>query len=234
MTDVEGSGPIPRRSPRPGDGGSQVSGALAIVLAVVAVVAGFLILRSISGDGDQQLGIPQTGTGASDGGGDVTPATTLPPGGTTLPTTPPVTTAPPLVFTGASVMVVNANGQGGTAGQMSRALLTAGFDTVDPTDAAGLPEPLQASIVYYDPAQTAALDVASSVNRVLGGDLSVLPLPAGTPPVAGGSLNGAGVVLMLGTDKAGRTLDELNPAGAQTPAVVTNPPLDAGTTAPAG
>ena len=51
MSDVaDGSGPVPRRSPRSSDGGAPVSGALAIVLAVVAVVAGFFILRSISGD----------------------------------------------------------------------------------------------------------------------------------------------------------------------------------------
>ena len=44
MTDVpDGSGQIPRRAPRVSDGSAPVSGALAIVLAVVAVVAGFLI-----------------------------------------------------------------------------------------------------------------------------------------------------------------------------------------------
>ena len=54
MSDVaDGSGPVPRRTPRSADGGAPVSGALAIVLAVVAVVAGFLILRSISDDGDK-------------------------------------------------------------------------------------------------------------------------------------------------------------------------------------
>ena len=57
-TDVpEGSGPGPvGRRPRAGDGGAPVSGALAIVLAVVAVVAGFLILRSINDDDDGDAG----------------------------------------------------------------------------------------------------------------------------------------------------------------------------------
>lgn len=236
MTDVpEGSGPVPRRTPRSGDGGAPVSGALAIVLAVIAVVAGFLILRSISGDEERQLGIP-TGDG-SPGAGDGTsdPAdTTLPAGGTTLPTTP-VTTQPAIVTEGASVMVVNANGQTGSAGQMTTALQSgAGFSTVGPGDAAGLDAPLDTSIVYYDAGQVAAIDVANSLNRVLGGDLSVTPLPdPANPPVQGGNPQGAGVILMLGLDKAGKTLAELNPTADTAPAVITNPPLS-DTTAPAG
>ena len=57
-TDVpEGSGPGPvGRRPRAGDGGAPASGALAIVLAIVAVVAGFLILRSINDDDDGDVG----------------------------------------------------------------------------------------------------------------------------------------------------------------------------------
>ena len=57
MTDApDASGQIPRRTSRVGDGSAPVSGALAIVLAVVAVVAGFLILRSIS-DGGENLSL---------------------------------------------------------------------------------------------------------------------------------------------------------------------------------
>ena len=62
MTDGhDGSGQMPRRSTRVGDGGAPVTGALAIVLAVVAVVAGFLILRSISDGGEH---CPTSWTGA--------------------------------------------------------------------------------------------------------------------------------------------------------------------------
>ena len=43
----DASGQMPRRVPR--NQQAQVSGGLAIVLAAVAVIAGFLILRSISG-----------------------------------------------------------------------------------------------------------------------------------------------------------------------------------------
>ena len=52
-----------RRSPRAGDSGSPVGSTLSIVLAVIAVIAGFLILRAITDDDD-------------DGGGDaITPST---------------------------------------------------------------------------------------------------------------------------------------------------------------
>ena len=49
MSDVpDGSGPVPRRTTRVGDGGAPVSGALAMALAAVALIAGFFILRSPS------------------------------------------------------------------------------------------------------------------------------------------------------------------------------------------
>ena len=236
MTDVpEGSGPIPRRMPRASDGGAPVSGALAIALAVVALVAGFLILRSISGDEQRQLGVqPGEGSQTVDPDADDPDAASVPPGGSTAPTLPPVTTAPPLITTGATVMVVNANFEPGPAGQMSRALeAVSGFTMVDPSDAP-FEAPLETSIIYHDPNQLGALDVANSLNRVLGGDLSVTAIPdPANPPVRSGTLNGAGVVLMLGLDKANQTIEELNPSANTTPAVVTNPPLT-NTIAPAG
>jgi LytR cell envelope-related transcriptional attenuator len=233
MTDVsEGSGPIPRRTTRASDGGAPVSGALAIVLAVVAVVAGFLILRSISGDEEQQLGIPSDG-GATPSGTPA-PADTSVPTGVTAPIPTGAPTSPPIVTQGATVVVANASGVGGTAAQMSTALATVGFGMGDPTNAAGLADALATSIVYYDTAQAGAQAVAESVARSLGGGVTVLPLPAGTPPVDSGNLNGAGVLLMLGTDKAGKTLAELNPTAAPAaPTQLTNPPVGA-TTVPAG
>jgi hypothetical protein len=226
VSDVsEGSGPIPRRSPRTSDGGAPVSGALAIVLAVIAVVAGFFILRSISGDDEQQLGIPtDAATGDGDESGEATtdgsaPASTASP----LPTS---TVAAPLTIDGATVVVANANGVGGSAATMSRALEAGpGFTMGEPTDASSATGVLDVTVIYYDTAQPAAQAVADSVNRSMGGGATLLPLPAGTPPVASGDLGGAGVLVMLGTDKANKTLEELNPTTDTAPVVVTNPPL---------
>lgn len=228
MSDVpDGSGPVPRRTTRVGDGGAPVSGALAMVLAAVALIAGFFILRSISDGGEQSLDLPGTGGTSQESGqdGDVTDpdATT-----TTVASSTTTTTEPQLVVTGASVIVANANGQGGTAGGMTRTLEAVGFQMVDPTDASSTVGVLEATVIYYATDITGAQAVADSVNRVMGGDLQVSPLQ-GTPPTADGSMNGAGVLVMLGTDKANQTLDQMNPDRVATPDN-TNPPIAGETT----
>jgi hypothetical protein len=223
MTDApDGSGPVPRRAPRTADGGAPVSGALAIVLAVIAVVAGFFILRSISGDDKKQFDLQSAGTGApADEGNDA--ATTTAPISSAPTTTIPTTTT--LVTDGATVIVANANGVGGSAASMSQALEIVGFTMGDPTDASDATSNLEVTVIYYDPAQPAAQPVAESVNTAMGGGATVLPLPSGTPPVQDGDIGGAGVLLMLGLDKANKTLEELNPPTNTAPVVVTNPPL---------
>ena len=133
MSDVaDGSGPVPRRSPRSSDGGAPVSGALAIVLAVVAVVAGFFILRSISGDDKKQFDLQSAGTGAPSGGENNAPESTVP---TSTASTLPTSTTTTIVTDGATVVVANANGQGGSAATMSTALEVAGFTMGDAMDA---------------------------------------------------------------------------------------------------
>ena len=76
-------------------------------------------------------------------------------------------------------------------------------------------------MIYYDPALPAAQPVAESVNSVMGGGAAA-PLPGGTPPVADGTINGAGVLVMLGLDKSNKTLEDLDPR-QPSPVVVTNP-----------
>jgi hypothetical protein len=205
----------PRKSPRQGIGGSPVGSTLSIVLAVIAVVAGFLILRNITDDND----------GASSAIGDVTDedattATSLDPTLTTTATTlPPTTTIPPLVTEGATVVVANASGVPGSAGRMSTTLATAGFTMAEATNAT---TQLEVSVVYYDPAVVAAQAVADSVARTMGG-LEVAPVP--TPvPIEGAALNGSGVVVMLGTAQADKTVEEMSaPTTAATPATGTAP-----------
>jgi hypothetical protein len=198
----------PRRSPRQGIGGSPIGSTLSIVLAVVAVVVGFLILRNITDDG-----------GATDGGTstDVTVPSTI--DSTIAETT--TTTVPELVTQGATVVVANASGVPGSAGRMTTELETAGFTTAQATNATS--GPLEQSVVYYDAANAAALDVANSVARVMGGlTVEVVPSP---PPIEGGALGDAGVVVMLGTAQADKSLTELAPAS-----VVTPPPVAGGDT----
>lgn len=225
MTDIDGSGQIPRRTGRLGDGSAPVSGALAIVLAVVAVVAGFLILNSLSGDGDEQADFPVPGNTSDDdappsGDPDATDS-----GGSSAPTLPTTTTVPALQVDGASVIVANANGQGGSAGRVTTVLETgAGFTTVQATNSNSNVGELADSVIYYDATVPAAQIVAESVNRVLGGGLLVQPKPE-VPPISDGDLRGAGVLLMLGVDHADITVEQLvlPDSAAATPAI-TNPP----------
>lgn len=197
--------PAPERRPgRGAEGGPPITGVLTIVLAVIAVVLGFLILRSITSDnGGGTVG--PVGPGTTDA-----PVVTDPPATTAAPATT-TTTAPPLVFDGASVVVANANGVNGSAGMMTRALEAAGFTMGEATNAAAAVGQLEATVIYYDPSVPAAQAVAESVNQVLGADASVSPLPD-TPPTQAGTLAGD-VLLMLGNDKAGKSLEELAPAG---------------------
>jgi hypothetical protein len=224
----EGSGPISRR-PRGGDGGAP-SGALAIVLAIVAVVAGFLILRSISDDDDGDAGETP---GVTSGAGDTVTSNTDGAITTEPIVTSTTTTVPPLVLDPAvTVIVANASNVDGSAAQMSRALGLEGYTMGDPTNKADASPQLDASVVYFDPAVPNSDAVAGSVARSLGGaNVSAVATPA---PTQSGELGGAGVLVMLGIDKAGKTLDELTGAtpADTTPTGETSPPVAGDTTLP--
>jgi hypothetical protein len=174
------------------------AGTFTIILALVAVVLGVVILRSI--------GDPEGGSA----GGSPTTSTTEPEVDPTETTAPEVTqpTVPPLVYEGATVVVANANRVNGSAGAMSRDLDAAGFTVAGAVNASADIGQLELTVVYYDASSEAARLVADSVNRVMGGDASVAPLPA-TIPTEGGQLVGQ-VLVLLGNDKGGKSLAELS------------------------
>ncbi len=201
-SDFDPSGPVQRPRTRPANTRSgPPPGVLPIVLSLVALVAGFMILRTISADSSTAFVTP--GPGTVDEAELVDEAEEI----TTTTTT---TTEPPLIFEGATVVVANANSVGGSAGQMTRALEVAGFTVSDAVNAAGGVGILEASLVYYDADAEGSLAVAESVVRVLGGDISLAPLPE-VAPTTDGTVSGQ-VLVMLGNDKAGKTLAELAPA----------------------
>jgi hypothetical protein len=199
-----------RRSPRQGVGGSPFGSTLTIVLAVLAVVVGFLILKNITDDGPSSDGGAVTNTTVADSVPDTIVENTS-------------TTLPPLVTTGATVIVANASGVSGAAGRMSAELATATFTMGTPTNSTSAK--LEQSVVYYDPNNAAAQPVADSVARVMGGlAVEVVPVP---PPIDGGTLGDAGVVVMLGTAQSDKTLAQL--AQPVTP-TVTAPAVSGGAT----
>ena len=193
-----------RRSPRQGVGGSPMGSTISIVLAVVAVIVGFLILQNITDDGPSG--------GDSSAPVDSVADTTL---DSAVETSSTTTTEPPLVTEGATVVVANASGVPGSAGRMTTELATVGFTMGEATNSTQ--SGLTASIVQYDPTIAAAQAVAESVARSMGGlTVEVVPTPA---PVDGGSLNGAGVLVLLGTDEADKTIAQLSaPTASVTPA----------------
>jgi hypothetical protein len=225
----DGSGQITRR-PRVNDGPPPVSGVVAIVLAVVAVLAGYFILRSITDDGTTTAVNPPGNETPADGS---TPDSVPTSDGGAAPTLAPVPTTPAgLETTGASVLVANANGQGGSAGKAALVLAnSAGFQlTAEPTNATESTPDIDTSAIYYDPANPAAETVANSLNIVMGGALNVQPLPDPVP-IIDGDMKGAGVLLMLGKDFADMApgqldLTQVDPAAAT---AATNPPTDATT-----
>lgn len=209
--DPTGGHGVPRRQPRQGVGGSPVGSTLSIVLAVIAVVAGFLILRNITDDDDGGAG-----TGADASADTVASSSTVDATGTTVAA--PTTTVFVPVTDGATVVVANANTIGGSAGRMSKTLEAEGFTMGTPINAN---ETLDDSVVYYDNSVAAAQAVAESV-AVLMGDLTVEPVPT-PPPTQDGTMGEGSVLLMLGNNQADKTIEELSGGSADTASTGTSP-----------
>jgi hypothetical protein len=207
----------PRRT-RDNNAGSPMGSTAAIVIAIVAVVAGFLILREIRTDDAATTAVPETTT-----------VTTIDPALTT--TTPPPatsTTLPPIVTEGATVIVANASGVDGAAGVLTTALSGKNFTLAKATNGS---EKRDVTTVYYAETNPSALPVATSVAQLMGPTVTVQVMPT-PPPVKDGVLpEGVTVLVMLGADKATQKLDEMatattvtTVAGAAAPAIDTTTP----------
>lgn len=208
-----------RRSPRVGDSGSPVGSTLSIVLAVVAVIAGFLILRAITNDDDDSsddLVLDSIPTDDS----TVTPATGG--GDSSVPEISPTTTLG-RTTTGATVVVANASGIGGSAAAMTTVLQGAGFTMGEPGNNTSGTN-LDASVVYYTVGDAAAQAVAATVAGDIGG-VTIAEMPS--PPPIDVGLGTSTVLVMVGTDTANKTLADLSPASVTPPPVAGTP-----TTAP--
>ncbi|MGK0274681.1 MAG: hypothetical protein ACI9N0_001061 [Ilumatobacter sp.] len=213
-----GAGAV-RRNPRQGVGGSPVGSTLSIVLAVVAVIAGFLILRNLTQADSSATGSGDPSEQVAGAGGTTTTIDV----GVTTTEAPTTTTTVALVTEGAVVVVANGNTVGGSAGRMTETLAGAGYTMGTPVDAG---QTIDDSIVYFDPANTSAQAVAESVGRTLG-NVSVLTVSTPAPTVDG-SLGEAGVLVVLGNNQADKTLLQLAEAGGATGAELGSAPAVAG------
>lgn len=212
------------RYARVGDNGSPVGSPLTIILAVVAVVVGFLIFRTIdsgsSSAGD--LDVPDVTVPVATNA-DGSPVTTVE--GAAGTSVAPTTTQP-VDKSAADVVVINAAEVGGVAGAITDLIAGAGFSTVDAvSDADDTPD--AETIVYFTPSAPASEAVANELAAAL--DVTrVEAAPAdGVPLASGDSAGTATVFVWLGTDRADITELPGATTAPTTPPINTPPPTTA-------
>jgi hypothetical protein len=184
---------------RSSGGGAPMGSTVAIVVTAVAVILGFLILRKVN---DKQ----STGSVSGGGGTTLPVSTTLPTQETTATT--PAPTQPSVDKKSTKVQVANASKISGVAKQLTQALKDAGFDVSTATNAS-VTTPAATTKVIYDQSDPNALGVATLVAAALGNvPVEISPNP---PPVKDGSFSaGSKVIVLLGTDLAGKPLAGTN------------------------
>lgn len=203
----------PSRPPkRSGSGASPMGSTLAIVIAIAAVVVGFLILKNIRSDDDDDATSPTVASTTS-----IDPLTT-----TTLSQLPVETQ--PSVFTpttaGAKVLVANSSHADGVAGTLTTALQGNQFTMGTATNGATKEAVTK---IQYLPGDPAAEAVARSVAALMG-VTTVEPMPTPVLLQDPTLLADNTVLVLLGDDKAGKTLAQMvepvtadtTPAGATT------------------
>jgi len=185
------------RGPRTTSGASAGS-MVAIVVTLVAVALGFLVLNRVN-DGSKS-----TTGGKTDGTTTSTPVATADPGSTQATT---ATTLPPaLVTSGTKVQVANASHQNKVAAAMSALLATKGFTMAEPVSASSKQDK---TTVLYNASDANAKLVADSLATLYPG-ATVIAQGLPVPTASGAWAEGSAVVLMLGDDYAGKTLDEIS------------------------
>lgn len=162
------------------------TGTFGAVIAVAALVLGFLILRDVRDSGGGGAIDGGTQTTAPAGGGDGTGATT-----TTLAST-----------NGFTIQVANASGLAGSAGAMTLALQNAGYVVQPAKNVAAGSAKRQKTGVFY---KVGCEGNAQKVATALGGNVDIAAMPDPVP-VEDGTIGDACVLILLGTDLAGKPL----------------------------
>jgi hypothetical protein len=187
-----------RRQPRLGDSRAPATTITVLAIAAVAVIAGLLVLRSVTGES----------TRADDEADTSSTTTTLPPIVITVgPVASSTTVAPPaaaVAKSDATLIVVNASGVGGSATAISAELAANGYTTSRVANATG--GRLQQSVIYYIAGQSAAEAVARLLNTQIP-QAQLAPMP--DPPPLDRPLGNATVALLIGVDIAGQPLAAL-------------------------
>jgi len=191
----------PRREPV--SRGSSINSTMSIVVAAVAVLLGFLILRDIRGG--------STTAPAVDGGETTTSVSDTIPVETSVAVTIPLTAF--------KIQVANASKVSGSAGQLTTELQGRGYIVQPAVNASEITPKQTATVVYYLPGSEGQ---AALVAAELGGvATAIMPAPI---PTEGGKLGEASVLILLGTDVAGKPLASPVPTVPVVPVVTTVAP----------
>jgi hypothetical protein len=176
---------------------------LSIAVAVLAVLLGFFILRDLRNDSG--LALPEDAASVEEAATD-----------TTVETVVVETTAAPVVLTAFKVQIANASGVSGSAGLLTTEMQGKGYIVQPAINKSEITPKQTVTFVYYLLGSEAA---AAKVAQELGG-VATAPMP--TPiPTETGSLGEASVLILLGTDLAGKPLAIIAGGAASTPVVVT-------------
>lgn len=186
------------------------TGTLGVVVAVVALVLGFLILRDVKSG--------NTG-GSVTPGGDST--TTVPGGGTVDPNA--TTTTAPFNIQAFKIQVVNASGIAGSAGDLTVKLQDVNYVVQPAMNTPPGTAKRSKTGVYSLPGCEAN---AQNVAATLGGNVETGPMPSPVP-IETGTLGEACVLIVLGTDLSNKPLQGVVGTGNGAAAITT-------TTAPPG
>ena len=191
----------PRNAPEPRT--TNVNSVLSIAVAVLAVLLGFFILRDLRND---------TSVASPEAGQTDESATQE----TTVETIAVETTAAPVALTAFKVQIANASGVSGSAGLLTTEMQGRGY-IVQPAINKNEATPKQTvTVVYYLLGSEAP---AAQVARELGG-VATSPMP--TPiPTETGSLGEASVLILMGTDVAGKPLSILASGTVAPPVIIT-------------
>ena len=192
-----------RQRPAPEPRASNVNSVLSIAVAVLAVLLGFFILRDLRND---------TSVASPDAVQTDESATQE----TTVETIPVDTTAAPVVLTAFKVQIANASGVSGSAGLLTTEMQGRGYIVQPAINKSEITPKQTVTVVYYLLGSEAP---AAQLARELGG-VATSPMP--TPiPTETGSLGEASVLILLGTDVAGKPLSILAGGTVAPPAIIT-------------
>lgn len=169
---------------------------MSVIVAVVALLLGFFILRDIRANSNNSTG----------GGNPVATSSTVPD-----TVAPDVTSTTTIVLTAFKVQVANASKVAGSAGQLTVELQGRGYIVQPALNSSEITPKQTITVVYFLAGSEAA---AAAIAAELGGVATAsMPTPI---PTETGKLGEASVLILLGTDVAGKPLTSPLPTTAPT------------------